>query len=131
MHTFNIKTSVSYFENKDSRKLSGSPGYLRGKPVVIGKVEKVEVSNEGGSTSLEDQININLNGFPLRGADNDGSCYYVDETVTTPIEKLSDSVDSLALIDNHLQRTYFEDPVLTFEDSLIYGCKLDLTLEEL
>ena len=46
MHTFNIKTSVQYLENKDSRKLSGSPGYLRGKPVIIGQVDKVEVTNE-------------------------------------------------------------------------------------
>ena len=44
MHTFNIKTSVLYLENKDSRKLSGSPGYLRGKPVIIGQVEKTEVA---------------------------------------------------------------------------------------
>ena len=27
--------------------------------------------------------------------------------------------------------TYYEDPVLTFEDSLIYGCSLQLTLDEL
>ena len=132
MHTFNIKTSVQYLENKDSRKLSGSPGYLRGKPVIIGQVDKVEVTNEGGSTSLEDQININLNGFPLRGAKNDGTCYYVDETVTSPTEKLSDILGTFdVLIDNYKQKTYFEDPVLTFEDSLIYGCKLELTLEEL
>ena len=102
MHTFNIKTSVQYLENKDSRKLSGSPGYLRGKPVIIGQVEKVEVATEGGSTSLEDQININLNGFPLRGAKNDGTCYYVDETVTSPTEKLSDILGNFdALVNNY------------------------------
>lgn len=38
VHTFNIKTSVTYLESKSSRKLSGSPGYLRGKPVIIGQV---------------------------------------------------------------------------------------------
>ena len=53
-HTFNIKTSVTYLENRTSRRLSGSPGYLRGKPVIVGQVEKVEVTDESGSTSLED-----------------------------------------------------------------------------
>ena len=70
VHTFNLKTSVSYLESKDGRKFSGSPGYLRGKPVIIADVKKIEVTDESGSTSLEDQININLNGFPLRGADD-------------------------------------------------------------
>lgn len=98
-HTFNIKTSVQYLENRESRKLSGSPGYLRGKPVIIGQVDKVEVTDEeSGSTSLEDQISINLNGFPLRGADNEGTCYYVDQTVAAPIEKLSDSVPNLGIL---------------------------------
>ena len=68
----------------------------------------------------------------MRGAKNDGTCYYVDETVTTPTEKLSDIIGTFdPLIDSYKQKTYFEDPVLTFEDSLIYGCKLELTLEEL
>ena len=36
LHMFNLQTSLSYFENEDSRKLSGSPGYLRGSPVLVG-----------------------------------------------------------------------------------------------
>ena len=132
IHTFNLKTSVTYLESKNSRKLSGSPGYLRGEPVIIGNVELVEYTDESGSTSLEDKIDINLNGFPLRGADDYGNCFYVDETVREPKEKLSDSVPNLDfLIGNYEEKTYFEDPVLTFEDSLVYGCKLELTLEEL
>ena len=35
------------------------------------------------------------------------------------------------MIDNVDVKTYFEDPVLTFEDSLIYGCSIELNLEEL
>lgn len=133
MHTFNLKTSVTYLESKVGRKFSGSPGYLRGKPVIIGDLKKVEVLDvESGSTTLEDQIDINLNGFPLRGANDQGTCFYVDKTVRDPIEKLTDSVDTLEiLINSYTDKTYFEDPVLTFEDSLVYGCKLDLTLEEL
>ena len=36
--TFNLRTSVTYTENAElSRRYSGSPGYLRGSPVMIGK----------------------------------------------------------------------------------------------
>ena len=56
-HTFNIKTSVTYLENVGGRKLSGSPGYLRGKPVIIGDIKKEEVVDpDSSATSLEDRI---------------------------------------------------------------------------
>ena len=35
------------------------------------------------------------------------------------------------MIDNVDVKTYYETPILTFEDSLIYGCSLQLTLQEL
>ena len=35
------------------------------------------------------------------------------------------------LIDNAEVKTYYEDPILSFEDSTIYGCTLQLTLDEL
>jgi len=35
------------------------------------------------------------------------------------------------LIENSDEKTYYEDPILSFEDSTIYGCSLELTLEEL
>lgn len=45
---------------------------------------------------------------------------------------MSESVTDLdILIKEYKQKTYFEDPVLTFEDSLVYGCKLELTKKEL
>ena len=34
------------------------------------------------------------------------------------------------MLDNVDVKTYFEDPVLTFEDSLIYGCSIELNLDE-
>ncbi len=50
--------------------------------------------------------------------------------------KLTDSLTPGTVVENLLietvaEKTYFEDPVLTFEDSLVYGCSLDLTLAEL
>ena len=35
------------------------------------------------------------------------------------------------LIQDSDEKTYYEDPILSFEDSTIYGCSLELTLEEL
>ena len=101
---------------------------------MIGKTENNLVLNPQGSTTVEKQIKFNFNGFSLRGAQNDGKCYYVDESVTEPIEKLSDSYDLTQLnsdiIDKASVKTYYEDPVLTFEDSLVYGCSLELNLAE-
>ena len=54
--------------------------------------------------------------------------------MTEPVEKLSDSYDLTQLnsdiIENADVKTYYEDPVLTFEDSLVYGCSLELNLSE-
>ena len=35
-----------------------------------------------------------------------------------------DGIDSVDV------KTYFEDPILTFEDSLVYGCSIELDLQE-
>ena len=49
-----------------------------------------------------------------------------------PKEKITDSVSTFnTKIGTYEEKTYYEDPVLTFEDSIVYGCKLELTLEEL
>ena len=54
MHTFNLKTSVSYLENETGRSYAGSPGYLRGSPLLIGQTEEVYIDNELGSTTLQE-----------------------------------------------------------------------------
>ena len=44
--TFNLRTSVTYTENAElSRVYSGSPGYLRGSPVMIGKQDDFSFLN--------------------------------------------------------------------------------------
>ena len=94
---------------------------------------------ERGTSTQVDQITLNQNGFPLRGAQNDGTCFFVDKLVSDPEKKLSDSVtistdpnlQDLFFIADSDEKTYFEDPVLSFEDSIIYGCKMELNLDEL
>ena len=50
-HTFNLQTSLTFLENKSSRKLSGSPGYLRGSPVLVGQTETVSFQEPGQGTA--------------------------------------------------------------------------------
>ena len=71
-----------------------------------------------------------MDGFALRGADNDGKCYFLKEAVSGGNEnpKFDDNDVTIETID---QRMYYDDPVLTFEDSMVYGCTLDLNLDEL
>ena len=86
-YTFNLKTSVTYLQNEGDRVYSGSPGYLRGSPVIIGETFFPPVDTttvEGSQAQPLEQIKIDLSGFPLRGAQNDGTCYYVDQLVSDP-----------------------------------------------
>ena len=57
--------------------MSGSPGYIKGKPILIGNRESYEIDNGDGSSTTKEIMSYNLNGFPLRGADQDGKCYFV------------------------------------------------------
>ena len=132
--TFNLKTSVIYLQDERGRAYSGSPGYLRGSPILVGKTSTITVSNAGqGTTSITEAIVTNKHGFPLRGASNDGACYFVDQAISGEKTKLTDTYSKplqYPIIDTTDVKTYFEDPVLTFEDSLIYGCSVQLNHEE-
>ena len=70
---WNHKGSLTWFENENGVKFSGAPGYLKGRPLLVGK----SVSNPGNLD--EEFVEYDPNGFALRGADNDGKCYFVDE----------------------------------------------------
>ena len=68
----------------------------------------------------------------LRGADNEGQCYYVKESVTDyGTEFAWPGDDDEPLIDTVNDLNFFEDPLMSFTDSMLYGCHLDLTLAEL
>lgn len=95
-------SSVSFYEKDSTRKTSGSPGYIKGKPIKVGtKVVK------NSKTYVEEPVD----GFYLRGANNKGEC--VNEK------------DGKALLE------YLEDPQLTFDDSILYGCHVDMNYKEL
>ena len=82
---------MTYLESSDGRIYSGSPGYLLGSPVLIGQTDSVEVTESQGTSSLVESITLNKNGFPLRGATNDGKCYFVDKSVNDEQKIRSDT----------------------------------------
>jgi len=114
--------SVSFEQSTSSRKSSGAPGYIKGKALRAGtKVSPV------GSPPSAPYISELVDGFYLRGADNTGKCISLP-----PPPPDSKSAAYAKLLRTWTQNVpYTEDPPLTFDDSILYGCHLDLTYEEL
>ena len=131
-YVFNLKTSLQYLESDNSIMYSGSPGYIKGKPLLVGTT-LVDVPVVGSTSTVG--VQYNLNGFSLRGADNDGKCYYLKNGITpkrsTAYEYDEDFTANEMTVDSIDDKMYFDDPVLTFEDSIIYGCTIELNAEEL
>jgi hypothetical protein len=88
-----------------SRVQSGSPGYHKGLPVLAGYIN---TATNAGIILAREQ------GFPLYGADTSGTCLGLTSATVSPTAY-----------------KYFDDPVLTFADGAIYGCKLSFTLAQL
>lgn len=81
---------------------SGGSGYDIDSAIKVGKIN-----------SSEDFIEELKHGLRLRGADNDGECTEVDGSI-------EDALDF-----------FYEDPLLSFTDSTLYGCHKDLSLTDL
>lgn len=64
-----LKTSFKFKSSIYSRKYSGSPGYIKGNPILIG--------NEIPSVNDTSYVLYKEEGFRLRGADNQGYCYSI------------------------------------------------------
>ena len=79
-----------------------------------------------------------MNGYALKGADNNGMCYYIKEIPYKIKEKLEisgiapeDWQDNERTVETIDENRYYDDPVLTFEDATVFGCTLELNLQEL
>jgi len=58
-------------------------------------------------------------------------CYTVQTSLETEVDQQTTIADGF-LIEKAEQQNYFpDDPLLSFQDSVLYGCHLDLTLTEL
>lgn len=64
-------------------------------------------------------------GLFFRGADNTGKCLELDKAPSSAADAKT------ALEPKNYQHPYSEDPLLTFEDAMQYGCHLDMDYEEL
>lgn len=111
-------SSVSFQESESSRTSSGSPGYIKTKPL--------KVASRHRNAAGDDWMLELKEGMYLRGADNTGKCIQLDRSQVGSPESLTPE----AALAKHAH-TYSEDPQLTFEDSFMYGCHLDLDYEEL
>ena len=98
------KTSLTFVEGESSRTNSGSVGYLLGKNIKVGRR-----LSKSYPTGKKEYIAEPANGFYLSGADNNGECWAETSSGTR----------------------YYDDPVLDFSDSMLYGCSKDLTYAEL
>ena len=73
----------------------------------------------------------------MKGADNNGRCYFVKEIpykIADQLENVFPPDDWRAnerTIEKMDEKRYYDDPVLTFEDAMLYGCTLELNEEEL
>lgn len=132
---YELKTSLTYLQfSQDQQQLShrysGSPGYIKGHPIMIGVETKAKVTDPVTATETEVDVYLsNMNGFPLRGADSDGLCYWTQ----TPVYEKGDPVTYSPefLINNLDEKLYLDDPVLTFADDMMFGCSLQFTFDEL
>jgi hypothetical protein len=95
--------SFTFKESEFSRSQSGSPGYAKGMPVLIGKPNTVDTNF----------IDANEDGFQLYGVDDSGTC----------LIETTDPIDPTAF--------YYSNPVLDFAENSFYGCKLSFTLAQL
>lgn len=82
-----------------------------------------------------------INGFAIRAADNSGKCYaskkvikaMQDGKVVVDLEQpIIDGVKAFldTIEDLETDKQYYEDPVLTFENSILTGCYLDMNRDE-
>ena len=70
------------------------------------------------------------------GANNQGECFKIKKTLTVPendISKLTNKgkFDPNKDMENSKDYKYYNDPIITFEDSIVTGCHLDLNYAEL
>ena len=82
--TIQRKTSVKFVQNANSRENSGSPGYLKGKNLKTGVTNTMAdaiMKTNGVTQDTKGLINEPIGGFYLRGADNTGECYKIQNTI--------------------------------------------------
>ena len=98
---------------------------------MIGVKTKAAVTDPDTATETDVDLYLsNINGFPFRGADHLGQCYWTK----TPIYEKGDPVTYVPneyLVENLDEKLYLDDPVFAFNDDMMFGCSLQFTFDEL
>ncbi|CDW85277.1 UNKNOWN [Stylonychia lemnae] len=110
------KNSIKFKQSIYSRKNSGGPGYIKGKKLLTGT---------SANATQGQHINMTKGGFKIRGADNHGMCYNLKTSLQTGLNTTNYTIETPS------ENLYMDDPILSFDDSTIYGCKINLTRQEL
>jgi hypothetical protein len=65
------------------------------------------------------------NPYALRGGDQTGKCFNIKTSLTKPVTTDSSAKYTVGTFN------YFDDPILSMDDSTLIGCHLDMTYDEL
>ena len=96
---------------------------------MLNTVVDAIMKQNGVTQDTKGLINEPKGGFFLRGADNQGQCYKIQNTIRITKDDVPSSTEYTMSAPEDIK--YFDDPVLTFDDSIVYGCHLDLNFQEL
>lgn len=133
--TISRKSSVIFKGNIEARKNSGAPGYITGNLLKTGTLSTDKMTQMEAAKATP-YIKEPVNGFQLLGANNKGECFKIKKTLTdgqVDISKKDGSgkFDPNKDMADSQDYKYFDAPTLTFEDSIVTGCHLDLNYDEL
>lgn len=67
----------------------------------------------------------------MRGADQYGRCLWLEKSVTTKSPTKIYTPPSDLVLSSIEELLYLNDPVLTFEDSMLFGCYVEFNYDEL
>ena len=71
--------AVNFYQNDNDRLNSGAPGYGIHSALKVGSLSSESTTVDNQEVSPIDELKY---GLRLRGADNEGQCYYVKQSVT-------------------------------------------------
>lgn len=131
---YQLKTSLTWLQDSEDKlayKRVGAPGYQKGLPILIGNEIKDQLTNTVDGTTTDIRLfTANQNGYTFRGSDQYGQCFWMKDA-NYEYQGASTYTPGEFLINDIGEKMYFEDPLFTFEDDMMFGCSLRFTADEL
>lgn len=79
---------MTYKGSTEARQNSGAPGYIKGLKLKTGTLSTASMTGIEAAKA-KPYIYEPVDGFKLRGANNQGECYKLKKTLTTPVIDIS------------------------------------------